>query len=54
MFIEFKTRIISVADSYFKENKIDLDVQFDVILIKKIMKSYKFTFIKEIFYSTFD
>ena len=34
---------------HLKENKIDLDIQFDVILIKKIMKSYKFTFIKEIF-----
>ena len=47
-------RIISAADSFIKENKIDLDVRFDIILIEKIIKSYKFTHIKEIFYPTFD
>ena len=36
------------------ENKIDLDVRFDMILVEKIIKSYKFTHIKEIFYPTFD
>ena len=47
-------RIISAADSFIKENKIDLDVRFDMILVEKIIKSYKFTHIKEIFYPTFD
>ena len=47
-------RVISAADSFIKENKIDLDVRFDMILIEKIIKSYKFTHIKEIFYPTFD
>ena len=47
-------RIFSAADSFIKENKIDLDLRFDKILIEKIIKSYKFTHIKEIFYPTFD
>ena len=47
-------RIISAADSFIKENKIDLDVRFDMILVEKIIKSYKFTHIKKIFYPTFD
>ena len=47
-------RIISAADSFIKENKIDLDARFDMILVEKIIKSYKFTHIKEIFYPTFD
>ena len=47
-------RIISAADSFIKENKIDLDVRFDMILIEKTIKSYKFTHIKEIFFPTFD
>lgn len=47
-------RIISAADSFIKEKKIDLDVRFDMILIEKTLKSYKFTHIKEIFYPTFD
>ena len=47
-------RTISAEDSFIKENKIDLDVRFDMILVEKIIKSYKFTHIKEIFYPTFD
>ena len=43
-----------LIEKNIKENKIDLDVRFDMILIEKFMKSYKFTHIKEIFYPTFD
>ena len=47
-------RIISAADSYIKINEIDLEIRFDMIFIERIVKSYKFTHYKEIFYPTFD
>ena len=36
------------------DNKIDLEIRFDMIFIERIVKSYKFTHYKEIFYPTFD
>ena len=47
-------RIILAADAFIKLNNIDLDVRFDLILIERSLKSYKFTHCKEIFYPTID
>lgn len=47
-------RIIVAADAYIKLNKIDLEVRFDLILVEKDLKTYKFTHCKEIFYPTID
>ena len=47
-------RIIVAADAYIKLNNIDLEVRFDLILVEKDLKTYKFTHCKEIFYPTID
>ena len=47
-------RIILAADAFIKLNNIDLDVRFDLILVERFLKSYKFTHCKEIFYPTND
>lgn len=47
-------RIIVAAGAYIKLNNIDLEVRFDLILVEKDLKTYKFTHCKEIFYPTID
>ena len=47
-------RIILAADAFIKFNNIDLDVRIDLILVKRSLKSSKFTHCKEIFYPTID